>query len=443
MRNFLNKIVQFLHEKLNQTSKTNSVETFRKSIITDFEVEENFEPNQKQIFDESISNGVDSIDDEESVYVRSTISNKLVKRNTLLDKAQEHIKNSYLFNKDESSNQTKQTVQDLSNVYFSDTLVEDVNTAPLGLASDTQLALEWDCNPNLSLTPSSALSSLIRSSTSQSKLKSSKISQSKIIETQEIIPESTSANALTDGNRASHPYRHFSQEALEKLGQNLSTPPSTLEWLANHGNTAIKVAVAKNPNCPINIINLLTRDQDPLVRLSIAERVNNAPETLQVLLNDPNYLVAWQAQEALNKLKSVPKSALPKVLKNTYPINTNLSPGNSFNPTINEVNAKNNLTEAEVSNLVFVASNKNSAQTDLMELTNYPYRSIHLALSRNENIPISTFWFLAKLGDLQIKRFLLSNPGCPLEILKFLKDDEDVIIAKQANSVLTSIFGKQ
>ena len=436
MKNFLNNIVSFLNEKFSKNTKNNN-EVFRKTIISDFEIEENFEPNLKQNFIESNENDNNETDND---FIRP-LAPIIKKRPTLLDKAQEHIKSSYLFNKDDSANQTKQTVQDVSNVYFSDALIEESTVVPLGLASDTQLAMDWDCNPNISLTASAALSSLIKTSNSASKLKAAKTSNNKIIDTQEIIPETINNTPLNEIK--SHPYRHFSQEALEKLGHNLSTPASTLEWLATHGNSAIKIMVAKNPNCPINLINKLSYDDDPLVRLSIAERVNNSAETLQKLLNDPNYLVAWQAREAIEKLNTVPKSALPKVLKNTYPINTNLSSPNSFNPEINEVNSHKNLTESEISKLVFVASNKNSAQTDLMELTNYPYRQIHLALARNENIPISTFWFLAKLGDLQIKRFLLTNPGCPLEILKYLKEDEDVIIAKQANNVLTNIFGKK
>ena len=58
----------------------------------------------------------------------------------------------------------------------------------------------------------------------------------------------------------------------------------TFESLAKHPDWYVREALAKNPNTPANVLNLLAYDEDTYVRQAVLDNPNATPEMVDYIL---------------------------------------------------------------------------------------------------------------------------------------------------------------
>lgn len=94
---------------------------------------------------------------------------------------------------------------------------------------------------------------------------------------------------------------------FDKLGHNneaqmalalKSDLPDFILWkLALHGYGMVRCKVAKVPNLPLGLIDVLSKDRDESVRIAIARRKDVSDKILEVLYNDPS----WKVQSIVER----------------------------------------------------------------------------------------------------------------------------------------------
>ena len=72
-------------------------------------------------------------------------------------------------------------------------------------------------------------------------------------------------------------------------------------------NPDIKWNVAKNPNTPIETLNLLATDEDFFVRCNVATNLTTPVETLNLLATDKDYNVRCYVADNPNTLSTINK----------------------------------------------------------------------------------------------------------------------------------------
>lgn len=89
-----------------------------------------------------------------------------------------------------------------------------------------------------------------------------------------------------------------------RVAENPNTPVDVLELLSKDMNSDVRVAVGTNPSTPQHISNALAFDLDPNVRLGLAEDLNTPIELLDTLMEDENPYVCFRARETKSLLAS-------------------------------------------------------------------------------------------------------------------------------------------
>ncbi len=85
------------------------------------------------------------------------------------------------------------------------------------------------------------------------------------------------------------------------VGANPSTPSSILEMFFND-EKIVRDALSGNPNTPLKLLRVLSNDNDKMVRIRLCENPALTKEILEVLLNDSDTDVAKAAEVHLGAL---------------------------------------------------------------------------------------------------------------------------------------------
>jgi hypothetical protein len=113
---------------------------------------------------------------------------------------------------------------------------------------------------------------------------------------------SQKASTNTSETEPTKPEQLGDEEFLLMIAHKATTPPRRLKDLANHVQSAIRGAVAENPNTPAEVLWLMARDADPTVKIKLAKNCNLPEEILDILKEDKDSFVAKAAVKVQNKL---------------------------------------------------------------------------------------------------------------------------------------------
>ncbi len=81
--------------------------------------------------------------------------------------------------------------------------------------------------------------------------------------------------------------------SLDCVAKNPNTPVETLNVLATDKNSGVRSCVARNPNTPAETLNVLATDKNSYVRYGVTRNPNAPVETLNVLATDKNSYVRY------------------------------------------------------------------------------------------------------------------------------------------------------
>ena len=83
------------------------------------------------------------------------------------------------------------------------------------------------------------------------------------------------------------------EQLLIKLAQSSKTPPKILEALSHSKNYCVRFWLARNPNCSVEAMKILSQDKDSRVRVRawLAANPNCSLEAMKILSQDKDYCV--------------------------------------------------------------------------------------------------------------------------------------------------------
>jgi SEFIR domain len=201
-------------------------------------------------------------------------------------------------------------------------------------------------------------------------------------------------------------------------------PKSILSKLvASEGS--IRQDIAGNPNTPMNTLEKLATDEDPMIRQVIAYNSNTSLNALQQLIKDENHQVRWEAA----RNSKIPAQSLEELVKGEDSI---VGAGAACNPNM-PVNTLEKLSTDESSNVRSgAAGNPNTPASAFEKLITDQDPFVRRVAARNPNIPKSALEKLAIDQDAFVRRVAASNPNMPLNILERLATDAISSIRKAA-----------
>lgn len=91
---------------------------------------------------------------------------------------------------------------------------------------------------------------------------------------------------------------------LATLASNSNTPIESLEVLSRHENPCVRMGLIDNPAASAALLERLASDDDDDVRFSLAENHNTPAHILFMLLDDANPYIATRAEWTIERLKS-------------------------------------------------------------------------------------------------------------------------------------------
>lgn len=101
----------------------------------------------------------------------------------------------------------------------------------------------------------------------------------------------------------------------EKVRRKITVPDSLFETVAGHKRHTVRQSVAEHYDCPVHVLNLLSRDPAPEVRQAVASNHNTSAQVLDRLSDDPELLVLWNVAKHPNTLDST----LDKLARHPHP----------------------------------------------------------------------------------------------------------------------------
>jgi hypothetical protein len=93
--------------------------------------------------------------------------------------------------------------------------------------------------------------------------------------------------------------QHSSSRIRTILASSSTTPPAVLRLLATDKNSSVMLAVALNPACPLDVLEMLSRSSDRSTRLGLASQLDVCDEILSALVTHRNPYLASQSKHAL------------------------------------------------------------------------------------------------------------------------------------------------
>ena len=190
----------------------------------------------------------------------------------------------------------------------------------------------------------------------------------------------------------------LSRDEDERVRQNValnpSAPPDVLSRFVSDKSSSIRLitAAAKNPNIPIEILNLLARNEDKEVRAAVAQSRGAPAEILTRLVNDEDEVVR------------------SSVLSNP---NTPIELLNLFASDPNRAARLN------------VAYNFNTPAKTLALLARDEDIDVKITVAKNPNTPLEALTLLARDKDKIVRSLVAVNPNIPLEVLTRLARDKN------------------
>ncbi len=107
-------------------------------------------------------------------------------------------------------------------------------------------------------------------------------------------------------------------ELSERVAENANTPATTLDQLAGHDDTDVRLAVADNQGTSTSTLETLATDANPDVRFRVAENPDAPLAVLESLAEDENPYVVARAEETLNSVQSVAERANDMMIKEHF-----------------------------------------------------------------------------------------------------------------------------
>jgi hypothetical protein len=89
-----------------------------------------------------------------------------------------------------------------------------------------------------------------------------------------------------------------------KVRRKITFPDSLFEIVASHKRHTVRQSVAEHYDCPLHVLERLSRDPAPEVRQAVASNHNTSAEVLDRLSDDPELLVLWNVAKHPNTLDS-------------------------------------------------------------------------------------------------------------------------------------------
>ncbi|MEM1520615.1 MAG: hypothetical protein QXK42_03655 [Candidatus Korarchaeum sp.] len=96
-------------------------------------------------------------------------------------------------------------------------------------------------------------------------------------------------------------------EAIERSSAEMENT-SVFRELARDGRNAVRRSVARNRNCPEEVLRELAKDRDPLIRAGVARNPNCPMDVLEQLARDEDHYVRQTALENRRRLGHVARS---------------------------------------------------------------------------------------------------------------------------------------
>jgi len=231
-----------------------------------------------------------------------------------------------------------------------------------------------------------------------------------------------------------NPFNETTNAALAEIGKALSTPVTTLTWLADNPNSEVRRATAGNTSTPSETLRKLSKDWDGSVRLAVLDNPRVPIDIITELSNDSNPLVSLRACYALDERRRVADggSTRPPVPSPTIKDIPNLHAYHRYMQaaTSNPISSKS--TPEAIEFLKIVAERLSTPPERLAELSNHPSPEVRAAVARNGNAPMPILWRLSLDLDPLVKSGLTQNQSCPVELLRELMRDGDVAVRRQA-----------
>ncbi|MFX0098664.1 MAG: hypothetical protein ACFFCS_03715 [Candidatus Hodarchaeota archaeon] len=177
----------------------------------------------------------------------------------------------------------------------------------------------------------------------------------------------------------------------ENIARNKQTPTDVLEMLSKDDQALVRTSVAGNGNAPLKILAILAKDPEVSVRSAVGRNSSTPLEALEMLAKDPEVSV----RSAVGKNAKIPPAMLERLaMSDDERVRIAVGRNKITPPNILEVLAKDRAV------------------------------SVRSAVGRNENTPLETLDRLAKDGEEWVRRVVGMNPRSPQELLQHLADDE-------------------
>ena len=171
----------------------------------------------------------------------------------------------------------------------------------------------------------------------------------------------------------------LSKERLE-VAKNPNTPAKVLELLAADADRHVRWAVAENPNTPATSLELLADDEFLYARKAVAENPNTPAKVLELLAADSNYGIRSAVAENL----STPAKLLELLADDDdYYVRASVAANRNTPAKILEILANDSEDYVRWS----VAANRNTPATSLELLANDGDRDVREAVAKNPNTP--------------------------------------------------------
>lgn len=202
-------------------------------------------------------------------------------------------------------------------------------------------------------------------------------------------------------------------------------PASTLEELATHRNTSVRLQVAEHPNTPASALEKLASDRVWYIRTNVCKHPNTSAGVLEALLmrEDPNGEDYHRICNSLASRKDPPPSILERLASDRYPQIRGLAALCSNTPLpILERLATNESNEDVLQSLI---RNRNLTLQLLWQLAQNPNPKVRIYVIESSKITPEVWALLARDEDVAVRLELAERSHCPITILEVLASDEN------------------
>ncbi|MEM7717192.1 MAG: hypothetical protein AAF349_27195 [Cyanobacteria bacterium P01_A01_bin.68] len=245
-------------------------------------------------------------------------------------------------------------------------------------------------------------------------------------EVKDKIPQAITNNPLLNLLLLHHPQSSFVQLALAKNSQ---TPIEVLNILVESEDREILTALAINSDMPALILEKLASFDDNFLNGFIAQNPNTSGETLSKLADKSTDI--WTLERVAQN-PNTPQKIIDRLKESdSYKIRTSIAKNTQISETIALFLVKDSSRKVRKN----LATNPNISLKILEILANDRSSYVHVGVAKNINTPPEILTNLAASEDCKVRRGVAENPHATLQILKRLKQDEDrLVLAKLASN---------